>query len=250
MKTIALILALLPAVALADADDDAVAIQVAIANVQPVSIQPGGAKLEVARKASPPVIDSKLAEIRAALSAGDAALEAQRLATSPTAAVRQAQRPFTWNAKLGKWVSADGFCAEPGSTNWEPLAPAKRYVTIPAKGHWETFRVCDGDRCRNVRRWVQDAPARRVEATGTSLQTPVKRQPVKWPSYPSRPLGRRWTFNGGQITARHLAGGHHAHERFDPNWLNGLSNAQLTALGSDSHNHQDHLREQYIVRHR
>lgn len=90
-------------------------------------------------------------------------------------------------------------------------------------------------------------------AKGTAT-TPIanKESPpvIVWPSYPTRPVGTNyWNMgHGRQITAEHLAGGHHSHERFDYQWLKTLSNAQLTALGSDSHEGNDKFREQFIVR--
>lgn len=129
---------------------------------------------------------------------------------------------------------------------WQPVAKEQpRYVTIPAQGHWERF--CGRNGC--VNRWVVDRPARRVLVSGTSLEAPVKRA-ARLQSYPSRPLGRRWTFNGGKITAAHLANphSHHAHEHFNRQYLNSLSQRELCALGSDSHNGQ--VREQYVVRNR
>jgi hypothetical protein len=77
----------------------------------------------------------------------------------------------------------------------------------------------------------------------------VKPKAVRRPSYPTRSVtGSRWRYNGGQITAAHLADdhGHHSHEHFDYSWLKTLSNAQLTALGSDAHD--GNVREQYVVR--
>jgi hypothetical protein len=70
------------------------------------------------------------------------------------------------------------------------------------------------------------------------------------PPYPSRPIGPRWTMNGGPITREHLASpfDHHADEHFSREWLNTLGFDQVQALGSDSHNDDDERREQYIVR--
>jgi hypothetical protein len=88
-----------------------------------------------------------------------------------------------------------------------------------------------------------------------SVQEPTPPVPVvikaapKWPAYPNRSVsGSHWQYNGGQITAAHLADprGHHAHEHFNRTWLNTLSQSQLTALGSDAH--EGRVREAYVVR--
>lgn len=106
--------------------------------------------------------------------------------------------------------------------------------------------VCGGDGKLNTSE-PQDAAPRPPAASGHPAQPAAG--VTLWPEYPTRSVsGSRWTYNGGQITAAHLANpnSHHAHEHFDRQWLNTLSNAQLTALGSDAH--EGRVRERFVVR--
>jgi hypothetical protein len=187
--------------------------------VYPTSFQPSGGSVEPAAAEAPPDPNFAAANLR-------------------------------WDN--GRWLSADGRYWAPPRGAWQE----RQWQTIPAQGHYVTRRVCGAGGCRNVRVWVQTAPASRVEVNATSapnrykpLQTPTNpHKPLRLPNYPNQPLGRYWRYNGGPITAAHLSGGHHSHERFDPHWLNSLSFQEIQALGSDSHNGHTRLREQYIVR--
>lgn len=163
-----------------------------------------------------------------------------------------------WDATNRVYLSADGkFQCPPGKDDWQPVAIARRrIVTIPAEYKTVMEFSCPktgGCGWRPVRRMVR--PARTIVIEGTSDVPAVKpllrtKTALAVPPYPSRPLGSYWTMNGGPISRQHLASpfDHHAHERFDPLWLNSLSHQQIQALGSDSHNGHDKFREHFIVR--
>lgn len=129
------------------------------------------------------------------------------------------------------------------TTTKQPAASKPIVKAAPVRrGHYENIKYRECPRCgwKNKRVWVWDAlPASKIGAI------------YPYPAYPSRSVsGSRWIYDGGPITAAHLADphGHHAAEHFNRAWLNTLNQDQLTALGSDAH--EGRVRDQYVVRDR
>jgi hypothetical protein len=96
---------------------------------------------------------------------------------------------------------------------------------------------CRGGQCSY--RWVK-------QAYTVSVRVPAEAYNTTLPRYPTSPARRPWTQGGKHITWRHLLTGEHKLERFDPIWLQMLTQAEIESLHTDCHTGQ--VKSSFVVR--
>lgn len=116
----------------------------------------------------------------------------------------------------------------------EPSKMVPQYTTRQ-ETRYRWVKKCFGGYCRMVR-----------QAYTVNVKVPVASAATKsWPRYPTTPRQQPWTQGGRHITWRHLLEGEHKAWRFDPTWLQSLTQTEIEQLHADCH--EGKVRTQFIV---